>query len=118
VPIQAVAVRELVFDANGQWVREPPADRRRRRFVEPVAAMELLEGQTRKETEGVFVFRDGTAQFTPVKTGIAGERYFEVLSGLAEDDQVITGSFSSIRELPDGAEVRRQETAPRNASAP
>ena len=30
----------------------------------------------------------------PVKTGIAGEKYFEVLSGLKEGDEVITGPFS------------------------
>ena len=32
--------------------------------------------------------------FTPVKIGIAGERYFEVLVGLKAGDQVITGPFS------------------------
>ena len=33
----------------------------------------------------------------PVKTGIAGEKYFEVLSGLKEGDAVITGPFASVR---------------------
>ena len=48
VPIPAVAVRELVFDENGQVVKTP-ADRRHPRNVEPVAAAaELKPGQTRK----------------------------------------------------------------------
>jgi HlyD family secretion protein len=41
-----------------------------------------------------------------VKTGIAGEKYFEVLSGVKEGDQVIVGPFSSVRELKDGAAVK------------
>jgi len=106
VPIQAVAVRELVFDANGQWVREPPADRRRRRFVEPVAAMELQEGQTRKETEGVFVFRSGRVEFVPIKLGIPGDQYFEVESGLKAGEQVVTGPYSSVRTIADGDQVK------------
>ena len=40
-------------------------------------ASELKPGQSRKELEGVFVVRDGKAVFSPVKTGIAGEKYFE-----------------------------------------
>src|SRR5437764_8142964 len=50
VPIPAVAVRELVYDANGQVVRQPRTDKKRRPTVEPVAsAEELKPGQTRKE---------------------------------------------------------------------
>jgi HlyD family secretion protein len=51
------------------------------------------------------VYRDGEAAFTPVKVGIAGERYFEVLSGLEAGDQVITGPYASVRELKDGDSV-------------
>src|SRR5438552_3792105 len=84
VPIPAVAVRELVYDANGQVIKEPRSDKRRRpSAVEPVAsAAELKPGQTRKETEGVFVVRDSKAEFLPIKMGVAGDKYFEILSGL------------------------------------
>ena len=34
----------------------------------------------------MFVVQDNKAVFVPVKTGIAGEKYFEVLSGLKEGD--------------------------------
>jgi HlyD family secretion protein len=108
VPIPAVAVRELVYDANGQTVREPRDDKRRRpNRVEPVAsAAELKPGQTRKETEGVFVTRNGRAEFVPIKMGIAGDKYFEVLSGLASGDQVITGPYNSVRGMTDGDLVK------------
>jgi HlyD family secretion protein len=112
VPIQAMAVRELIYDDKGQIVRQPRDDSRRHRSggVEPTAAAaELPAGQTRKETEGVFVVRDGRAEFVPVKVGIAGDRFFEVLSGLEAKDQVITGPFNNVRNLRDGDEVKLEQ---------
>ena len=67
--------------------------------------MELAPGQTRKETEGVFVIRNGRAEFVPVKIGIAGDKYFEVLSGVKPGDEVITGPYNSVRGMADGDEV-------------
>ena len=63
------------------------------------APAELKPGQTRKEIEGVFLVRTAAPSFAPVKTGIAGEKYFEVLDGLKEGDEVITGPFASVRTL-------------------
>jgi HlyD family secretion protein len=106
VPIPAVAVRELVYDAHGQIVKQPPRPGRRR-TAEPMAApSELKFGQTRKETEGAFVVRDGQVAFVPVKMGIAGDRYFEVLEGLKPGDQVVTGPYNSVRGMADGDPVR------------
>ena len=68
-------------------------------------------GQTREDTQGVFVVRDGRAVFTPVEIGIAGERHFEVLSGLTAGDRVITGPFSEVRQMADGEEVRLEDDA-------
>jgi HlyD family secretion protein len=113
VPIPAVAVRELIYDANGQVVKEPKTDKRKRpsSSVETsVSAAELKPGQTRKETEGVFVVRDGKAEFIPIKMGIAGEKYFEVLSGLKSGDQVITGPYASVRGIADGDLVKVDNT--------
>lgn len=110
VPIQALTVREMVYDAAGTIVREPRQEKRRRRGVEPsVAASELKPGQSRKETEGVFVVRGGRADFLPVKVGIAGDKYFEVLSGLNEGDLVVTGPYSSVRQITDGDPVKLEE---------
>jgi HlyD family secretion protein len=120
VPIQALTVRELLYDAKGALVRDPPPPRPSRfrafRQSEPAPAVPLPEppGHTRRETEGVFVLRANRAVFVPIKVGIAGERYFEVLSGLNANDQVITGPFNSVRELADGSEVKIQETPGRS----
>jgi HlyD family secretion protein len=107
VPIQALTVREMLFDPQGKMVREEPR-RRRSAVVSTSGSNEPPPGHTREETEGVFVLREGKAVFTPVKVGIAGEQYFEVLEGLEADDQVITGPFASVRELADGQDVRLQ----------
>ena len=114
VPIQAMAVRELVFDQKGEIIREKLDEKARKkpRSVEPTAsAAELPPGQTRKETEGVFVRRDKRALFLPVKVGIAGDKYFEVLSGLKVGEQVITGPFANVRNLRDGDDVKLDEKA-------
>lgn len=105
VPIQAMTVRELVVDADGKVVPPPPPPPGRASSA-PAAPQELAAGQTRKEFEGVFLNRTGKAAFVPVTTGIAGERFFEVLDGLQEGDEVITGPFASVRSLREGDAVR------------
>ena len=115
VPIQATAVREVIVDKEGNIVRDESKGPAKGRPA-PVLDQDLKPGQERKELEGVFVVRDNKAVFTPVKTGIAGEKYFEVLSGANVGDQVIIGPFSSVRELRDGAAVRI-EAATRGTAA-
>ncbi len=128
VPIQAVTVREMLFDPSGQLIHETPPVRSRTMFgtaaptpTSALGAQEPGPGQTRKETEGVFVLRDTRAVFTPLQVGIAGERYFEVLSGVAANDRVITGPFASVRGLADGELVQvsnPSQAQPSRAPAP
>jgi HlyD family secretion protein len=108
-PIPAVAVRELVYDQHNQIVKQPRDDKPRAKTADAVPP-ELLPGQTRKETEGVFVLRDGRAAFVPIKLGIAGDKYFEVLAGIQVGDQVITGPYNSVRGIADGDAVRVEGT--------
>ena len=68
--------------------------------------VDLPPGQSRKEIEGVFLVKDGRVAFTPVKTGIAGEKFFEVVDGIKEGDEVITGPFQSVRGMKDGDQVK------------
>jgi HlyD family secretion protein len=56
--------------------------------------------------QGVFVVRDGKAQFLPVTTGITGATDIEVLGGLKEGEQIITGSYKIIRTLRNFAKVK------------
>ena len=112
VPIQAMTVRELLYDEQGNVIHDTRPPRQGFRFGPPqpaptaAAPTELKPGQKREEKEGVFLMKDGKAAFTIVKTGIAGERYLEVLAGLKDGDQVITGPFDSVRGMYEGDLVK------------
>jgi HlyD family secretion protein len=111
VPVQAMTVRELVVDPDGEVVLPalPAAGAPGRR---PTAPAELQPGQERREFEGVFVLVDGRASFRPVRIGIVGEQHYEVLSGLSEGDVVITGPYASVRNLRHGDEVQPMTARP------
>lgn len=62
-----------------------------------------------RDIEGVFIVNaDNTVAFRPVKIGIAGDEYFEVVDGLKEGEKIVSGSFQAIRELKEGALIREQ----------
>jgi HlyD family secretion protein len=62
----------------------------------------------KKDVEGVFIVgKDNKVTFRPVKVGIAGDRYFEVLGGLKEGETIVAGTYQAIRDLKDGQLVRQ-----------
>ncbi|HJU89509.1 MAG TPA: efflux RND transporter periplasmic adaptor subunit [Gemmatimonadaceae bacterium] len=65
-----------------------------------------------RDVEGVFVVgADSKVTFRPVKIGIAGEEYFEVMSGLTDGEKIVAGSYQAIRELKEGTVVRETKKA-------
>jgi HlyD family secretion protein len=65
---------------------------------------------SQKDVEGVFVVgKDSKVTFRPVKVGIPGEEYFEVLSGLQEGETVVAGSYQAIRTLHDSMTVKEMK---------
>jgi HlyD family secretion protein len=62
-----------------------------------------------REEEGVFLVQNGVATFRPVKVGIAGDEYFEVLDGLRGGETIVAGTYQAIRDLKDGDKVRVAE---------
>jgi HlyD family secretion protein len=67
---------------------------------------------TEPELDGVFRLSGGRASFVPVEVGIAGDEYFEVLSGIEAGDTLVAGPYTAIRQLHAGDRVRRLETPP------
>jgi HlyD family secretion protein len=63
--------------------------------------------------QGVFVIRNRKAEFVPVTTGITGMTDIEVLNGLKESDEVITGSYKVLRTLRPGSSVKIDNSAPK-----
>jgi len=72
----------------------------------PIVRRDTSAPSKKKETEGVFVVQNGKATFRPVKVGIAGDEYFEVLDGLRQDETIVAGPYQAIRDLHDGAAVK------------
>jgi HlyD family secretion protein len=59
-----------------------------------------------KEREGVFIVKNGVAMFHPVKVGIAGDEYFEVVDGLTAGDSVVAGPYQAVRDMKDSTKVK------------
>jgi HlyD family secretion protein len=66
----------------------------------------------KEEEQGVFVVKNGHADFHKVETGITGATDIEVLSGLSDGDQIITGSYKVIRTIRNETPVKVDNRAP------
>lgn len=62
--------------------------------------------ETVKELEGVFVEVDGRALFRAVQTGIAGDKHFELIEGLADGEKIVVGPMKSVRTLRHGERIK------------
>jgi HlyD family secretion protein len=104
IPIQALTVRQ-----KGQ-LEPKPADGK----PAPVAVKldPVAEKAKKEELQGVFVVSGGKAVFKKVETGITGATDIEVLSGLAEGDQIITGTYQVIRTIANEAQVKVDNKTP------
>jgi HlyD family secretion protein len=67
------------------------------------------------EIQGIFVIRNNKAEFVPVSTGIIGVTDIEVLNGVNEGDQIITGSYKILRTLKPEARVKVDNSIPKVA---
>ena len=98
IPIIALTVREDSALAAGDTVILP-------------GKAQSTKQVGKKDVEGVFVVgTDNKVTFRPVKVGIAGEKHFEVLSGVKEGEKIVGGTYQAIRELKDGTVVREAKT--------
>jgi HlyD family secretion protein len=70
-----------------------------------------------EDVEGVFRVDEGKVTFVPVAVGIAGQEYFEILSGLQEGDTVVAGPYQVIRQLNNGDAVTKNEDLPTDDAA-
>jgi HlyD family secretion protein len=102
IPIQALAerTRQALEEAkNGQ-------------SSNITLAAPIDNGADQKEVQGVFVVRDGKADFVPVQTGITGVTDIEVTHGLQPGDVIVTGSFKVLRTLRPGTKVKIDNSLP------
>ncbi len=99
IPIQALTIRsedELKTEKDKGAVQ--------------AAASSPKSDKKKEEIQGVFVVgADKKAKFVKVETGITGTTDIEVLSGLKEGDEIVTGSYKVLRTLRNGAGVKKEK---------
>lgn len=105
VPIQALTLRKP------SELKPLGKKKRKSKIADAEAANDTTK---EKEVQGAFVISDGKVQFHEVKTGIAGDRFFEVLSGLQSGDEVVIGPFSALRRLrnEDVVKIEKEKKRP------
>ena len=107
VPIQAVVMREEKSDTLTKKKEEKEGALA---SVDTVPKKGNKKGKKeKKEVEGVFVVKEGRVGFVKVSTGIADQQNIELVSGINEDDLVVTGSYKILRTLKDGDKVKVTE---------
>jgi HlyD family secretion protein len=77
------------------------------------AAAPVDAAKQKEEIQGVFVVRNKKAEFVPVETGISGTTDIEVIKGVQEGSEVITGSYKVLRTLKPGTSVKIDNTTPK-----
>ena len=111
IPIQALVQRDVAADkvlaanagnpASGSAVATPAGAATKPQLV-----------------QGVYVLRNDhkklRAEFVPVTTGITGATDIEVLGGLKEGDQIVTGRYRILRALKSGTAVKVDNTVETN----
>jgi HlyD family secretion protein len=66
-------------------------------------------GAKAQEEEGVYVHKDGKVSFVDVTTGLSGDSNIEIVKGVTEGQQIVTGPFRALRDIKDGSKVREQK---------
>jgi HlyD family secretion protein len=100
IPIQALTVRQKGDlekpKAGATDVKLTPAEEKARK----------------EELQGVFVITGEKAEFRKVDTGITGATEIEVLGGLKEGDEIVTGTYQVIRTLRNDTKVKVDNKTP------
>lgn len=109
VPIQCVTVRTM------DQLQKKPAEGKSGEAI----ANESSEPQFTPDKDGfveiVFVVKDGAVEARQVKTGIQSNTHIEILTGLAEGDEIVTGSYRAIsKDLQHGIKVMVKNAEKKN----
>ena len=112
VPIQALSMRSK---AQLQQEKSTPGSvHAAAPAPKEVASKDKSSNKDQKQDiQGVFIIRNKKAEFVPVATGIAGTSDIEVVNGLQEGDEVITGSYKILRTLRPGSGVKIDNSVPK-----
>ena len=103
IPIQALTIR-----------RQEDLETNEKGSVQAAAPQkDAPKDKKNEEIQGVFVIRNKKAEFVPVQTGVSGTTDIEVLSGLKDGDEIVTGSYKVLRTMKPGTSVKIDNSAPK-----
>jgi HlyD family secretion protein len=116
VPVQSVVVRARGSNkTNEQLAKERDEKAAETKGASDATAVnEKQKKQNEKNDRGamqrvVFLKNGDTVKMVPVETGIADTTHFEIKSGLAVGDEVVSGSYAVLtRTLADGMKVEME----------
>ncbi len=105
VPIQSVATR-LPKDPSKDKTGATNGMAAASATPKATGTNEVKFGEKKKPLEVVFVVDGDHAKMVPVTRGISDENYVEIVEGLKEGEEVVSGGYKAInRELEDGKKV-------------
>ena len=107
IPIQALTIRSRT------QLEERNSSSGSVQAASPLPKTTASKNKKDDEMQGVFVIRNRKAEFVSVATGITGTTDIEVLDGLKEGDEVITGSYKVLRTLRPGSGVKIDNSVPK-----
>ena len=104
VPLSSVTTREIGAVAEGEKKEEDGTN--------STNANDALEAKKRKENtkEVVFVMEKGKAKMIQVKTGISDFENIEIVSGLKDGQEIISGPYATVaKKLKEGELVKKKD---------
>ncbi len=104
VPIQSVTTR---VDSLENKQKDKNAEEENSDLVVKNDKEENIRKAEKKREELVFLVADGKARKVIVKTGIQNSDFIQILAGLSEKDQVVSGPYTAVsKKLKDGDKVK------------
>jgi len=108
IPIQALTVRQR---ADLETDKDKKKDKGKVVQASAKEDKDKAKDDPKEEITGVFVLKNKKdAVFVPITTGVAGVTDIEVTGGLQEGDEIVTGSYKTLRTLKNGASVKIDNT--------
>lgn len=101
--VSAIPIQALTSRTKGDLI--PDKDK-------PVNPDPATVKANKEESQGVFIVVGDKVEFRKVETGITGSTEIEVLSGLNAGDQIVTGSYQTIRTIKNGAVIKIDNKPP------
>jgi len=105
VPVQAVTVR-----TKGDL--EPVKEGEKPKEYSP-AEMKVRK----EEIQGLFVIKGDKVEYRKVETGITGTTDIEILSGVNEKEQIVTGSYKTIRTIRNQTRIKIDDKQEKKAES-